>query len=126
MSWRAEADEIRRRRELARACGGEASVARQHEAGKLTVRERIDKLMDAGSFQEVGQLAGRAVYAEGKLAGFEPAPYVMGLGRISDRPVAVGARTTPSAPVPASAATAARAGRAASSRTWPFTTAFRW
>ncbi|RZS78635.1 acyl-CoA carboxylase subunit beta [Pigmentiphaga kullae] len=90
MSWRAEADEIRRRRELARACGGEASVARQHAAGKLTVRERIDKLLDAGSFQEVGQLAGRAVYAEGRLAGFEPAPYVMGLGRISDRPVAVG------------------------------------
>ncbi|OVZ54085.1 propionyl-CoA carboxylase [Pigmentiphaga sp. NML080357] len=90
MSWRAEADEIRRRRELARACGGEAAVARQHAAGKLTVRERIGKLLDAGSFQEVGQLAGKASYVDGKLDSFEPAPYVMGLGRIADRPVAVG------------------------------------
>ena len=33
--------------------GGEARVARQHKAGKLTARERIDLLLDAGSFVEV-------------------------------------------------------------------------
>jgi acetyl-CoA carboxylase carboxyltransferase component len=91
MSWRAEADEIRRRRALAEACGGAAAVERQHAEGKLTVRERIAGVLDQGSFQEVGKLAGRGSYdKEGKLVGFEPAAYVMGIGTIDARPVAVG------------------------------------
>jgi acetyl-CoA carboxylase carboxyltransferase component len=91
MSWREEVQEIERRQALAEQCGGEASVARHHAAGKLTVRERIDRLLDPRSFREVGKLAGRAVYDEqGQLKSFEPAPYVMGLGRLGGRPVAVG------------------------------------
>jgi len=91
MSWIPEIEEIHRRRKLAEACGGEAAVAKHHAAGKLTVRERIGRLLDAGSFQEVGKLAGRAKYdASGKLSAFEPAPYVMGIGRLDGRPVAVG------------------------------------
>jgi acetyl-CoA carboxylase carboxyltransferase component len=39
------------------AMGGEARVAKQHERGKLTVRERIDLLFDKGSFVEFGLLA---------------------------------------------------------------------
>ncbi len=34
--------------------GGEAKIRRQHERGKLTARERVDLLLDAGSFQEIG------------------------------------------------------------------------
>jgi acetyl-CoA carboxylase carboxyltransferase component len=91
MSWRAEADEIHRRRALAEACGGPEAVARQHAAGKLTVRERVGRLLDPGSFREVGQLAGRATYDKaGQLTGFEPAPYVMGIGAIDGRPIAIG------------------------------------
>ncbi|HSN39543.1 MAG TPA: carboxyl transferase domain-containing protein [Burkholderiales bacterium] len=91
MSWRPEIEEIRRRRELADACGGAAAVEKHHAAGKLTVRERIARLLDPGSFREVGKLAGRGTYdARGELTGFEPAPYVMGIGRIDSRPVAVG------------------------------------
>ncbi len=37
----------------AKAGGGEARVARQHAAGKLTARERIDLLLDGGSFVEL-------------------------------------------------------------------------
>ncbi|WP_199743464.1 hypothetical protein, partial [Caulobacter sp. 602-1] len=37
-----------RRREQARAGGGEARVAAQHAKGKLTARERIDLLLDEG------------------------------------------------------------------------------
>ena len=48
MSWEREIDEIRRRKELAAAMGGEEAVARQHDGGKLTVRERIDGLADPG------------------------------------------------------------------------------
>ena len=91
MSWRAEIEEIHRRRALAEACGGAEAVAKQHAAGKLTVRERIDALLDRGTFREVGKLAGRASYdKEGKLTRFEPAPYVMGIGKIDGRAIAVG------------------------------------
>ena len=91
MSWEAEIEELRRRRRLAEACGGPDAIAKHHKSGKLTVRERIDRLLDAGSFREVGKLAGRGSYdKDGKLVKFEPAPYVMGLGRIDGRPIAIG------------------------------------
>ena len=91
MNWRTEIDEIRERRRLAEACGGAEAVARHHAAGKLTVRERIAALLDADSFREVGKLAGRGTYDKaGNLLKFEPAAYVMGIGRIDGRPVAVG------------------------------------
>lgn len=90
MTWQAEVEEIARRRAMAEACGGEAAVEKQHAAGKLTVRERIGKLLDPNTFREVGKLAGRATYKDNQLASFEPAPYVMGIGKIAGRPVAVG------------------------------------
>jgi methylmalonyl-CoA decarboxylase subunit alpha len=91
MSWRAEIEQIHQRRRLAEACGGADAVAKHHAAGKLTVRERIARVLDRGSFREVGQLAGRASYdVNGQLTAFEPAPYVMGIGRIDGRPVAIG------------------------------------
>ena len=91
MSWRVEIEDIHHRRKLAEACGGLEAVARHHAAGKLTVRERIDRVLDPGSFREVGKLAGRGTYDKtGNLVEFEPAPYVMGLGRIDGRPVAIG------------------------------------
>jgi acetyl-CoA carboxylase carboxyltransferase component len=45
----------RKRKNL--AMGGEEKIARQHEKGKLTARERIDLLFDAGTFVEFGLLA---------------------------------------------------------------------
>ena len=91
MSWQPEIDDIHRRRKLAEECGGPEAVAKHHAAGKLTVRERIAQLLDANSFREVGKLAGRATYDKaGNLKSFEPAPYVMGIGRIDGRPVAIG------------------------------------
>jgi acetyl-CoA carboxylase carboxyltransferase component len=50
--WTPEVEEIRRRRELARAMGGPEKVARQHASGRRTVRERIDLLADPGSFAD--------------------------------------------------------------------------
>ena len=58
MSWQKEVDEIARRKELAAAMGGPDKVKRQRDGGKLTVRERIARLLDAGTFDEVGALAG--------------------------------------------------------------------
>lgn len=88
--WQAEVDELHRREELAAQMGGPDKVARQHDAGKLTVRERIDALLDPGSFHEVGALAGKATYEGTTLVGFSPSNFVMGRGRIDDRPVVVG------------------------------------
>jgi propionyl-CoA carboxylase beta chain len=45
-------DELEKRREKARAGGGERRIAAQHAKGKLTARERIDVLLDEGSFEE--------------------------------------------------------------------------
>jgi propionyl-CoA carboxylase beta chain len=45
-------DELERRRSIARLGGGEARIAAQHKRGKLTARERIELLMDEGSFEE--------------------------------------------------------------------------
>ncbi len=42
------------RRAEARLGGGEARIARQHDKGKLTARERLDVLLDDGSFEEIG------------------------------------------------------------------------
>src|SRR5215216_5452859 len=75
---------------LARQMGGTANVERQHSSGKLTVRERIEQLLDAGSFHEIGVLAGKAVYEDGRMVSFVPSNYVMGTGRIDGRRVVVG------------------------------------
>src|SRR5580700_960999 len=91
MTWQPELDEVRRRRELAGRMGGPGKVGRQHEAGRLTVRERLAVLLDDGSFDEIGTLAGTAVYdADGDLADFTAANFVTGTGRINGRKVVVG------------------------------------
>ena len=72
-------EELRRRRELARAMGGPEGIARQRERGKLTVRERLDSLADPGSIREFGLLAGRGEYAEDaedRLVDFTPKGHV--------------------------------------------------
>ena len=90
-SWSQSVAEIARRRDLAAEMGGEERVARQRAQGKLTVRERIDRFVDPGSFLEVGGMAGTGEYdAEGRLTGFIPAGYVLGLGTVNGREVCVG------------------------------------
>jgi len=91
MSWQPEIDELRRREELARGMGGPDKVARQHAAGRLTVRERIAALLDGGALEELGVLAGRATYAaDGSLEAFRPANFVLGTGAVEGRRVVVG------------------------------------
>lgn len=90
MSWEPELEELRRRRELAARMGGPERVARQHDSGRLTVRERVDRLLDAGSFRETGGIAGRAVYrGDGPIGSFTPANTIVGRGRVDGRRVVV-------------------------------------
>jgi acetyl/propionyl-CoA carboxylase alpha subunit/acetyl-CoA carboxylase carboxyltransferase component len=68
----------------------EAGVVRQRNRNKLTCRERIDLLLDPGSFREVGSLAGFASFDDdGEIAAFTPASHVGGQGRIDGRPCIV-------------------------------------
>ena len=61
-------------------------MVRQRNRGKLTCRERIDVLLDRGSFREVGSLAGFATFDDdGDVAEFTPANHVGGQGRIDGR-----------------------------------------
>jgi len=83
-------ERLRKAREASRAGGGKERVLKQHEAGKRTARERIDGLLDPGSFLELDPfvmhqetnfgMAERRVPGDG---------VVTGLGAIAGRPVAV-------------------------------------
>ncbi len=73
-------DDLERRRAEAQLGGGETRIARQHEKGKLTARERLDLLLDKGSFQELGAFVRHQVkgfglennrpYGDGVVTGF--------------------------------------------------------
>lgn len=87
--WRAEVDELNFRAARALELGGTERVQRHHDRGRLTVRERIDALLDPGSFVEFGRLAGRPQYEGGDLVDVVPANLVSGSGLIQGRPVVV-------------------------------------
>ncbi|HAK50841.1 MAG TPA: propionyl-CoA carboxylase [Gammaproteobacteria bacterium] len=91
MSWHKEAHEIELRRELSKQQGGDESVEIHHEKGRLTIRERIDGLVEAGSFEEHGEGAGFADKDDdGSIKEFTPANYVVGFGSVNGRRTVVG------------------------------------
>ena len=68
--------------------GGEDRLRRQHEAGKLTARERIDLLFDPGTFEEVDKLVTHRCRDFGMEAQVVPGDGVVaGVGRVEGRPV---------------------------------------
>src|SRR5262245_1981552 len=90
MNWKAELDELARREAFAREMGGVEKVKRQRDQGRLTVRERIDKLTDDKSFHAIGAIAGIGEYdAQGELQLLTPANCVFGRAKIDRRTVVV-------------------------------------
>jgi acetyl-CoA carboxylase carboxyltransferase component len=70
--------------------GGEERIRRQHDQSKLTVRERLDLLFDAGTFTEQGLLAHHQSQAPAMQGKFTPADGVVtGIGQIDARKAAV-------------------------------------
>ncbi len=70
--------------------GGVDKVRRQHDQGRLTVRERIDRLIDSGSFHEIGAVSGIGEYdSSGELQKLTPANCVFGRARVEGRTVVV-------------------------------------
>jgi propionyl-CoA carboxylase beta chain len=80
MSIDKKLEELRRREKLAEMGGGKQRAERQHQAGKLTARERINLLLDEGSFQEMDKLVvhhchdfgmeKKRIYGDGVVTGY--------------------------------------------------------
>ena len=83
-------EELAERRELARNAGSPRAVEKHHAKGKMTARERIDYLLDDGSFQELDMLARHRAHGMGLE---ENRPYtdgvITGFGTIDGRRVCV-------------------------------------
>jgi methylmalonyl-CoA decarboxylase subunit alpha len=91
MSWGKQLDEIEARRRAAKLQGGAVAVERQHARGRLTIRERVEALLDPGSFREIGPIAGFGERNDaGALTDFTPANFVLGFGKIDTRPCIAG------------------------------------
>ena len=72
---------LRQQREEIHRGGGEKAIARMHDRGKMTARERVAALLDEGSpFYEVGTFVGRGMYEDE--GGCPAGGTVMGLGRV--------------------------------------------
>src|SRR3970040_2338676 len=101
MSWDERMKDFEARRERARAMGGPERLARRRAEGRLNARERIERLVDAGSFMEIG------TFNVSDMPGDEertPADSkVAGLAKIDRRPLA-----RPSHDLPLMAATPTR------------------
>ncbi|HEY7136636.1 MAG TPA: carboxyl transferase domain-containing protein [Acidimicrobiia bacterium] len=80
--WGPSLADLEQRRAAARAMGGEERLARHRGAGKLDARARVERLLDPGTFEELGTLVGGKVPADA---------FVAGAGEIDGRSVMVGA-----------------------------------
>jgi methylmalonyl-CoA decarboxylase subunit alpha len=83
--------EVERRRLQALGLGGSERIEREHRSGRFTVRERIELLLDGGSFREIGTFAITPMAApDGEVTSVLPASFVCGFGLIDGRRVVVG------------------------------------
>lgn len=85
-----KARQLKERRKETRKGGGEKRIQKQHDKGKLTARERLDLLLDDGSFQELDPFVTHRSEAFGLDENRIPGDGVVtGYGTIHDRPVYV-------------------------------------
>ena len=75
--WGPTLRDLAERRQAARAMGGAQRLEKHRASGRLDARARIERLLDPGSFRELGTLVGGEVPADA---------IVVGSGRISGRP----------------------------------------
>jgi acetyl-CoA carboxylase carboxyltransferase component len=80
--WEETLDDLDRRRQHARGMGGPERLDKHHAKGKLDARARVERLLDPGTFREIGTLVGGEIAADA---------IVTGSGRINGVPVMVGA-----------------------------------
>ena len=86
-------EEVRRRREAAEAGGGEERKARQHREGKLSARERVNLLLDEGTFEELDRFVRHRCSDFGMNEQvIDGDGFVTGFGLVHGRPVYVFSR----------------------------------
>lgn len=91
-SLRDLSEALQAKKEAVLAMGGEEAIRNQHESGKLTARERIDLLFDAGTFIELGALGTSPSKSPDMMGKETPADAVVtGHGLIDGRPACVAA-----------------------------------
>ena len=83
-------DELSKVKEKAKLGGGEERIKSQHEKGKLTARERIELLVDEGSFDEIGMFVKHRATDFGLDKQHFPGDGVVtGFAKIDGRPIAL-------------------------------------
>src|ERR1700761_5381629 len=80
--WEETLTDLGRRRQRAWAMGGSERLDKHHGKGKLDARARIERLLDPGTFREIGTLVGGEVAADA---------LIVGHGEINGSPVMLGA-----------------------------------
>ena len=84
---------LEKRRQVARQGGGEKRIEAQHARGKLTARERIDLLLDPGSFEEIDMFVEHDCHEFGMEERKIPGDGVVtGWGTVNGRPIYVYAK----------------------------------
>ncbi|MGB3721443.1 MAG: carboxyl transferase domain-containing protein [Pacificimonas sp.] len=90
MTWQKEVDELAARKALALGMGGREKLERQAKAGRMHARARVDAICDAGTWHELGQIAGAGQYGEdGELESFTPSNFLYGRAKLEGRPAVV-------------------------------------
>ena len=83
-------DELSQKKEAAKLGGGEKRIKSQHDKGKLTARERIELLVDEGSFDEIGMFVKHRAIDFGLDKQNYPGDGVeTGFAKIEGRPIAL-------------------------------------
>jgi acetyl-CoA carboxylase carboxyltransferase component len=80
--WEETLEDLDRRRRHAQGMGGPERLDKHRNKGKLDARARVERLLDPGSFREIGTLVGGEIAADG---------LVVGSGSINGSPVMLGA-----------------------------------
>jgi acetyl-CoA carboxylase carboxyltransferase component len=80
--WDETLEDLDRRRQHALGMGGPERLDKHHAKGKLDARARVERLLDPGTFREIGTLVGGDIAADG---------LVVGSGSINGSPVMLGA-----------------------------------
>ena len=84
------AEELKEKKDLYKKMGGQKYIDAQHEKNKLTARERIDLLLDEGSFREMGILAHHQNLHSTMEGKYTPADGVIaGRGLVDGRPICI-------------------------------------
>ncbi|MGE4370335.1 MAG: acyl-CoA carboxylase subunit beta [Burkholderiaceae bacterium] len=90
--WGPELEELHIRRQQAAAMGGQEALEKHRAKNRMNVRERIDALLDPGSFRELGRVTGKGKYDQhGFFQHLHPVNAVIGKGKIGHRKIIISA-----------------------------------